>query len=519
MVGTKAQLGASVRCSIILTGGNDSSKLGAYLRSLSEMEVAADCEYIVVYDKGLKIDERQLEEFLPRLQIISAEKTLTQQQLFDRAAMIARGKFLLFVKNLITFDKFALEEAIEDLENSVEKVSISANANFVLIEKSYYASVEGFEGLFTGADLTRKSLESTSSGQTSYFRNLRNQSIPFNYSSSTFIDPEVIIESPKSVKIGSNCTIQKGVVLRPEGGEIVIGDNCVIKHYCIFHGKGGIYLGDWTIVDPHCGFYAHNQTYESFDVPITKQPSTGKGIYLMGDNWIGGHSVVCDNITIGKGAVVGANSTVTKSIPMASLAVGYPAMVVKKRYSESWNFHERERATWPGMPHGIYQHVKERAVLLKELLDTKDSILDVGCGEGIITAILADKTSSIIGCDYSVEAIETAKERHAHIEFVFSNSTNLEFADGSFTAVTMSDVAEHLMPIQFVRTLEEINRVLKRGGKLLLATPITGKGTRTSKYAHIYEYSVEELKEILRRMFCNVKLVNKKFGVFVAHKE
>ena len=82
----------------------------------------------------------------------------------------------------------------------------------------------------------------------------------------------------------------------------------------------------------------------------------------------------------------------------------------------------------------------------------------------------------------------------------------------------MSDVAEHLMPVQFVKTLVEINRVLQRGEKLIVATPITGKQKNTSTYAHIYEYSEDEMKDILDRVFCNVKLLNKKFGIFISQK-
>jgi len=382
----------------------------------------------------------------------------------------------------------------------------------------YERTMEGFEEKFGGVHSLREAGQYVPSGKINYFRNLQNESVPFRCGPKTFIDPEVIIESPESIKIGSNCIIRKGVVLRPEGGEIIIGDNCVINHYCVFHAKGGIYLGDWTIVAPHCGFYAQNHTYENFDVPITKQPNIGKGIYLMGDNWIGGHSVICDDVTIGKGAVVGANSTVTKSIPMALIAVGSPARVIKKRYSRNWDFNKVERAISEGMPREIHEHVRERGLLIKEFIDTKDSILDVGCGEGIVTAIIAEKAPNIIGCDYSIEAIGVAKEQCPHIEFVYSNSTNLRFGEESFKKVILSDVAEHLMPVQFVKTLVEAHRVLQRGEKLIVATPITGKQKNTSTYAHIYEYSEAEMRQILNDIFHEAELVNKKFGLFVAQK-
>ena len=45
--------------------------------------------------------------------------------------------------------------------------------------------------------------------------------------------------------------------------------------------------------------------------------------------WIGQNVVVCPGVTIGIGAVVGANSVVTRDIPDFAIAVGAPAKVVK----------------------------------------------------------------------------------------------------------------------------------------------------------------------------------------------
>jgi acetyltransferase-like isoleucine patch superfamily enzyme len=45
--------------------------------------------------------------------------------------------------------------------------------------------------------------------------------------------------------------------------------------------------------------------------------------------WLGQNVVVCPGVTIGKGAVVGANSVVTTSIPDYCVAVGAPAKVIR----------------------------------------------------------------------------------------------------------------------------------------------------------------------------------------------
>jgi acetyltransferase-like isoleucine patch superfamily enzyme len=332
----------------------------------------------------------------------------------------------------------------------------------------------------------------------------------------SYIDPEVIVDLPDKIHIGNNTIIRKGVVLRSETGEIFVGDNCVINHYTVFHAKGGIYIGDWTVIAPQCGFYAQNHSFDQFDIPITLQPNIGKGIYLMGDNWIGSHSVLCDDVTLGKGTVIGANSTVTRSLPMAVIAVGSPAKVTKNRFPDSWDFRHRERAVETGMPSDILDYVLERGRLLKQLVGAEDIVLDLGCGEGIITAMIAENTPNSIGCDYCCSAVEVARAKYPQISFVQSNVTNLEFEDETFTKVIFSEVAEHLLPVQFAHSLREIARALRKDGTLLLTTPVTGKGTHTATYSHIYEYSAEEIHTLLGVRFSEVKLLHSGFGLFAA---
>ena len=169
-----------------------------------------------------------------------------------------------------------------------------------------------------------------------------------------------------------------------------------------------------------------------------------------------------------------------------------------------------------GMPAKIEAHVLKRGNLIKELIEPNDMILDVGCGEGIITAILSENCKKATGCDYSTEAVAIAKKNYPKIDFVYSNCTNLKFQDASFKKVVLSDVAEHLLREQFVRTLQEIRRVLMKGGVLIVATPLTGQKKNTSTYAHIYEYSPDEMRNILQSIFRDVKLIEETFGIFTA---
>lgn len=59
----------------------------------------------------------------------------------------------------------------------------------------------------------------------------------------------------------------------------------------------------------------------------------GKGkIYIGSDVWIGEHSLIMDNVSIGNGAIVGARAVVTKDVPDYAVVVGNPSRVVKYRF-------------------------------------------------------------------------------------------------------------------------------------------------------------------------------------------
>ena len=139
LANAKAQAEMPVRCSIILPAGNDSLKLNAYLLYLSEARLPEEYELIVVNDQRLEIDERPLRDSLPTLKVLNIDHMLGQEQLLDRGAIAAKGKYLLLVKKLINFDKLMLEESIKDLETSGEPISISTNKNFVLVERFHFA--------------------------------------------------------------------------------------------------------------------------------------------------------------------------------------------------------------------------------------------------------------------------------------------------------------------------------------------------------------------------------------------
>lgn len=103
-------------------------------------------------------------------------------------------------------------------------------------------------------------------------------------------------------------------------------------------------------------------------------------------------------------------------------------------------------------PDETYQGQVREDVLQLIPADTK-SILDVGCGNGLITNTISESIR-VVGLDISAEAL-----KHVRRETVRGSITDIPFPDGAFDLVMANDVMEHLADEAHARALQEIGRV------------------------------------------------------------
>ena len=122
------------------------------------------------------------------------------------------------------------------------------------------------------------------------------------------IRPHVTITYPWKIEIGDNSWIGDDCVLYSLD-KITIGNNVSIAHK-VYLNTGG-----------------HNYQVETFD--ITSSP-----IVIEDECWITNDVYVAPGVTIGKGTVVGARSSVFKNLPAGKVCVGTPAMPIKERIVE-----------------------------------------------------------------------------------------------------------------------------------------------------------------------------------------
>jgi len=101
-------------------------------------------------------------------------------------------------------------------------------------------------------------------------------------------------------------------------------------------------------------------------------------------------------------------------------------------------------------------------------------VLDVGCGEGRLTAELAQVGYAVIGVDLAEEPLRRAREQHPGLDVrLVGEDGQWPLADASFDAVWAGETIEHVLDTS--GWLSQVRRVLRSGGSLLLSTPAHGR--------------------------------------------
>jgi SAM-dependent methyltransferase len=98
-------------------------------------------------------------------------------------------------------------------------------------------------------------------------------------------------------------------------------------------------------------------------------------------------------------------------------------------------------------------------------------IVDVGCGDGLATGVAAQLNPGhrFVGVDWSADALRQARARGLALIRAGLEGSGLPMVSASADVVIMSEVIEHLVDTD--AALDEVFRILKPGGSLLLSTP------------------------------------------------
>lgn len=139
-------------------------------------------------------------------------------------------------------------------------------------------------------------------------------------------------------------------------------------------------------------------------------------------------------------------------------------------------------------------------------LPSASRVLDLGCGRGKLYHRLVSRFPRTVGLDIEREEMEKAP-RPFRSGFFHGDARYLPFPDGTFDLVMLREVIEHVVDSR--RAVEEVARVLKRGGTLVLTTPSNMERSLLARLGLLGEfnrrvhhvrngYSAEELRVLLR---------------------
>jgi len=143
------------------------------------------------------------------------------------------------------------------------------------------------------------------------------------------------VDGQHNVEIGALSVFQGGswlYCIGIDGGpaQLSIGKGCVFGYNNHVTAVAEVVIGDHVLPANNVYISDNLHGYEDVDVPIMHQPVRVKRpVHIGSGSWIG-ENVCIIGATVGKNCVIGANAVVTSDIPDYSVAVGAPAVVIRR---------------------------------------------------------------------------------------------------------------------------------------------------------------------------------------------
>lgn len=161
----------------------------------------------------------------------------------------------------------------------------------------------------------------------------------------------IVIPQDATLKIGNDCYIGRYVELGPSSN-IEIGDQTSIQDRSIF--VGDVIIGRYCLISLNVLISSGKHYFDINPWELIRDQDRrvlqdgklaalhSKPVVVEDDCWIGVNAVVMPGVVVGKGAVIGANSVVTRNVAPYTVVAGAPAKVIKKRL----NFIPPQRVHW-----------------------------------------------------------------------------------------------------------------------------------------------------------------------------
>jgi maltose O-acetyltransferase len=111
------------------------------------------------------------------------------------------------------------------------------------------------------------------------------------------------------------------------GSNIFLGEKFYANHNCIILDAAEVHIGDRVLLGPNVQIYT--TTHPQNAATRASGKASAAPVVIGDDCWLGGGAIILPGVRIGKAAVIGAGSVVTRDIPEGVVAVGNPCRAIK----------------------------------------------------------------------------------------------------------------------------------------------------------------------------------------------
>lgn len=144
-------------------------------------------------------------------------------------------------------------------------------------------------------------------------------------------DGSVTVLGTGNVKIGEKSRIGDLAELTTNhDGVIRIGREVRLNRGATICAYTEVSIGDYSMVGEFVSIRDANHGIRKGEL-VRSQPHDAKPIRIGSDVWVGRGACILPGVTIGDGAIIGANSIVTKDVPPDCIAAGIPAKIIRER--------------------------------------------------------------------------------------------------------------------------------------------------------------------------------------------
>lgn len=128
---------------------------------------------------------------------------------------------------------------------------------------------------------------------------------------------------------GENPAMLGNNIYIANGRRVSFGYGCRINEN-VYIEKASI--GNDVLIAPNVSLLSRMHAFSRMDIPMSLQGyREEKEVVICDDVWLGRNVIVMPGVTVGKGAIVGAGSVVTKDVAEYQIVGGVPAKVIKER--------------------------------------------------------------------------------------------------------------------------------------------------------------------------------------------